>query len=275
VRETFCNKDGTPFTQSPDGYVITTKSYDAAGNVASQAYFDEKETPVMLPAGYQRVDKDYDDKKQVVRSSYFDASGTPAVINSGYASIRYVYDDAGNAIQESYFGADGNPIALSAGYSMVRKAYNDQKKVVRTEYRDGGGSYFPIANGTAVVLNEYDDRGNMISETYLDAQNNRHAISGSGYEYAELRKIYDENNHVIETDYCTANDLLTPGPSGFAVQTYVYDAEGRQVRTSWYDQARNPYVNSKGYVSMITSYNEDGSKADTYVDINGNAVAVQ
>ena len=119
----------------------------------------------------------------------------------------------------------------------------------------------------------------MISETYLDLSGNRHVIESPNpnayYAYAEIRKIYNENNKVVETDYCSMDDMLSTGPSGFAVQTYEYDGEGRQIRTSWFDQGRVPYVSSKGYTTMTTTYNADGSKTDTYYDAAGNVVVPQ
>lgn len=280
IRSTFCNADGSVFTDCPDGYAVTTRTYDSAGNVARQSYYDANGNPVLLPAGYHTVEKEYNESKKPVKTAYFDTEGNlvPGT-RDGYAVVRDSYDDAGNIIQETYYDKDDKPLLLSSGYAGLRKAYNAQNKVIRTEYLGEDGEPIALANGTAVLLNAYDDAGNMISETYLDLSGSRHVIESTNprsyYAYAEIIKIYNENNKLIEMEYCTVDDMLSPGPHGFAVQTYEYDEKGRQIRTSWFDQARDPYVNSKGYASMTTVYAGDGSKTDTYYDAAGNIVVLQ
>ena len=248
--------------------------------MASQSYFDANRDPVLLPAGYHTVEKEYDENKKPVKTAYIGLNGERVAGSSaGYSVVRNSYDDRGNVILETYYDTEDRPFLLSSGYAGLRKEYDENNKVIRTEYLGENGQNIALANGTAVLLNSYDDAGNMISETYLDLSGNRHVIESPNpnayYAYAEIRKIYNENNKVVETDYCSMDDMLSTGPSGFAVQTYEYDGEGRQIRTSWFDQGRVPYVSSKGYTTMTTTYNADGSKTDTYYDAAGNVVVPQ
>ena len=280
IRETFCNADGSAFTGSSDGYAVMTKSYDEAGNVASQSYFDADGTPILLPAGYHTVEKEYDQNKKPVKTAYFDTDGKRvAGTSNGSAVIRNEYDDKGNVTYEAYYDTDDKPLTLAAGYAGLRKVYNEQNKVIRTEYLGENGEPIALENGTAVLCYDYDDAGNIISETYLDLSGNRHTIESPNpdkyYAYAEIRKFYNENNKVVETEYCTADNMFANGPSGFAIQTFEYDDQGRQIRTSWFDQSKTPYVSSKGYVTMSSSYAEDGTKTDTYYDAAGNVVVMQ
>ena len=278
VRETFCNPDGSVFTGSPDSYSVTIKNYDDSGNVVSQSYFDAEGVPVLLSAGYHTIEKEYNQNKKPVKISYFDTNGK-RVAPKGYATIRLSYDDAGNIIMETYYDAEDRPITLAAGYAGFRKAYNEQNKVIRTEYLGENGELKALANGTAVLCNDYDDAGNMIFETYLDVSGNRHTIESPAlkkyYAYAEIRRFYNESNKVVEMEYCTIDDMLANGPNGFALQTFEYDDLGRQIRTSWFDQSKAPFVSPKGYVTMSSSYSEDGTKTDIYYDPVGNVVSMQ
>ena len=63
--------------------------------------------------------------------------------------------------------------------------------------------------------------------------------------------------------------------AGALLGGFVIGNQGRQIRTSWFDQSKTPYVSSKGYVTMSSSYAEDGTKTDTYYDAAGNVVVMQ
>lgn len=62
--------------------------------------------------------------------------------------------------------------------------------------------------------------------------------------------------------------------SQYSIQRFEYDAQGRQTLTAWFTVNDEPYVNDKGYASMVSTYASDGTKTDIYYDANGNEVKV-
>ncbi len=69
-----------------DQYAQTTKTYDEAGRVLTQSWFDEAGAPVVMKDGSSAVRMQYDDSKKPVRTDYFDADGNPVCTTAGSAS---------------------------------------------------------------------------------------------------------------------------------------------------------------------------------------------
>ena len=309
VEERFISADGE-LVLNEEGYAVIRKKYDSTGNIIRVSYFDEHDSPVLVEnLGYSSVAITYDENGNNIRTAYFGAdgnisenkNGTAIVLKEyntnhqlireeyhdpsdkkviqqslGCCIIKKEYDDKGNAILETYYDTEDKPLTITAGYAGVRKSYNEQNRLIRTEFLGEDEKPIALANGTAVLCYDYDDARNIISETYLDLSGNQHIIESTNpntyYAYAEIRMFYNEKNKVVEMEYCNGDNMLANGPEGFAIQTFEYDDLGRQIRTSWFDQARIPYVNSKGYATMSSSYAEDGTKIDTYYDAGGNVI---
>ena len=284
IKEIFIGEDDNPLFAESKGYAATAKEYDYAGNIILQTYYDVYDNPVYLPAGYAAVRKEYDSKNKPAREEYLNKSGniiSPSDLKKGYSAVSYERDDHGNILLESYFDQNGNPIASASGYAAVRKEYNESNKPVKTEYLGTDGERVAISNGTSAVLNEYDEKGNMIRETYEDEDGDQHAIESKSkdrskyYSYVEIRKSYNEQNKLIEQAYFDADGDPAKCSNQYSIQRYEYDSLGRQTLTEWFTVNDEPYVNKKGYASMTTTYNADGSKTDTYYDANGNEVIVE
>ena len=256
-----------------DGAAAVEREFDDAGNVLVTRYFDTSGNIILFPAGYAWLEKEYNGIRQVVRETKRNADGSPFTrSDDGYVTARKEYDEKGNVTLEQYFDEDDDPETLPAGYAAIHMEYDDEHRVVRTDYLDKDGDPAALEEGFASVLLEYEDGGNTVTESWLDQKGKTFLFKGDDYAYAGIRRIYADPDHVIEMQYCDERGRITTGPDGFALQTYEYDDEGRQIGTAWFDTDLKAYTNKEGYAAVITSYAEDGTAADTYLDEKGREV---
>lgn len=156
---------------SLDGIGIIERGYDEAGNIAEEAFFDEKGRPILHPVyHYHRVKKTYLDATHVTSEAWFDLEDQPMTAGDSFVRYECEYDGNLNPIAVRTFGADGNKIARYEGYDELIRDYDDRNRPIRMRYLLNGK---PVAiNGAAVIEWSYDEVGNIIREDRLDAEGN-------------------------------------------------------------------------------------------------------
>ena len=88
VGETYCRVDYT---------------YDKAGNINRERYYDAEGNPVRCAKGYAIVYREYDASNRVVYEKYFDVDGFAIALEGGVVSYRYTYDADGNMLTRTAF----------------------------------------------------------------------------------------------------------------------------------------------------------------------------
>jgi hypothetical protein len=149
-----------------EGYAARTKTFDDAGRVTEEAYFEaDGKTPCRLEnGGYSRLTHKYDEDGKLVErttyghdpsegyavtkskydrrgnpieDAYFDTNGkTPRRHKDGYHRLRVEYDGRGNCTEEAYFGIDEKPCLCNAGYARVKRTYDKDNGLVESKYFD-------------------------------------------------------------------------------------------------------------------------------------------
>ena len=255
------NRSGTLASETRPGGLITAYSYDA----------DQRPVDTVVGA-----------------SSTSAASAWPVDTTNGGANIRtrVVYDPDGNVIQryeprafttssagadirfmsQTDYDADGRPVKQyvprydnASGSAYTDEAVdgtpgNPSTGTQASQCRTGVASY-PSTVGVCVTSIIYDYAGNRI-KLWLPTSN------GSGNRY--LAYTYTDDRLVA------SNDQPSPTGSGRAVTTFLYDADGNQVkstdplgyqntRTYFADGLLKQTVSQPDAVTHITSYRYDGN----------------
>lgn len=255
------NPSGTLASETRPGGLITAYSYDA----------DQRPVDTVVGA-----------------SSTSAASAWPVDTTSGGANIRtrVVYDPDGNVIQryeprafttssagadirfmsQTDYDADGRPIKQyvprydnAAGSSYTDEAVdgtpgNPSTGTQASQCRTGVASY-PSTVGVCVTSIVYDYAGNR-TKLWLPTSN------GSGNRYVAY--TYTDDRLVA------SNDQPSPTGSGRAVTSFLYDADGNQVKSTdpmgfqntrsyFADGLLKQTVNQPDAVTHITSYRYDSN----------------
>ena len=171
-----------------------------------------------------------------------------------------------------FFDKKDKQVTISSGCAAVRWSYDEAGRVIRTDHLDKDGDPVTLRDGTSSVLFEREDGGTTITESWLDARGRTFVFSGDGYEYAAIRRIFADPDHISEIQYFDKDGKTTAGPSGYALETFEYDEEGRPTGIAWFDSNMEPYTNEKGFAAEIITYEEDGTRTVTCLDEKGKKV---
>ena len=243
------------------GYASLTRTYDEAGNVLVETYFDEKGTETACADGYSRWVRAYDDNKKVTSESFQDAADALVIKKStGYAKVEYTYDDNGNKLTESYFGADGNPVMATRGCAGVQYTYNSMNKCTQELYVDLDGKAVALATGYAGISREYDENGALISTANLDA-NGKPVTTAAGYN--GMQTTYDDAGRKTEEFFVDGRGKLIDSEKGYAKMTHTYDEDtGLETETRYYNAEGDP-VMVTGAARIEYEYDSAGNKTVT------------
>ncbi len=261
--------------ESTSGYIRIIDYLDRERRLVEERYEAADGTYTTCESGYAVVRNEYDQAGNMTRSAYYDLQDHPMLVDElGYAAVEYTYDEDGNKTSEKYYDVDDNMVIIDKGYAGVQYTYEEGNQIIRERYMDADGNPITLENGVASVLKKFENEGMTVTESWEDAEGKTFVFKGDDYAYARIRRIYADMDHMIEMQYCDEDGEITAGPSGFAIQTYEYDEMGRQIGTAWFDEDKNAFTDSKGCSAMISAYDADGTRTDTYLDDKGNEVEV-
>ena len=306
---TFVDPSGSPIVPAGSDYAKVTYEYDEKGREIRTSYFDEKDRPASVPQGpafagaasviekeyndsgnvvvtrryssgtlihylqgYAWLEKEYNEDGMAVRETMRNEDGSPFTNTQGYATVRKEYDEKGNVILTSFYNKKDKPVTISSGWAAVREDYDGDGQVIRTDYLDKDGKPAVLEDGTSSVLFDREDGGSTVTESWLDAEGRTFVFRGEGYEYAAIRRIAEDPDHLSEIQYCDKDGKITAGPSGYALQTFEYDEMGRLTGIAWFDSDMEAFTNEKGFAAEIITYAEDGTRTETYLDEKGKVV---
>ncbi len=129
---------GKPVTHE-DGYVRSTRSYDARGNVIEWACSGAGGEPVKHRQGYASWRNTWDDRGNPVSQAYFGLDGQPCLHVNGYASVTASYDRNGRMAEAVFHGIDGQPANRTGGYARAVRSYKPGGEPLSTAYFDAAG----------------------------------------------------------------------------------------------------------------------------------------
>jgi len=261
---------GAPFLTG-DKIAEIHRSYDDAGNVASESYYGTEGEPVLHRSGYHRIDRTWLDAKHATSEAWFDTEGNPKTLNDTYVRIVRAFDDRGNAFDIVFFGPDGNTIACKAGYDEERAAFNEKNQKIYSEYYLDGAPVLNTSNA-ARVDREYDEAGNVSREVFYGTAGEP-VLCTDGY--AQRTRVFDEKKRVIlEKRFNTDGSPMVWGKETYCALGTEYDENGNAAVLKYYDGDGNPVACNAGYEMIWRRFN-DRKKViyETYHNASGDPMA--
>ena len=135
VTETYFDYNNQPVTGAK-GFVTRVRQMRKK-KVLSESWYDEKGEPMFIGGEtYCRVDYTYDKAGNVNREKYYDADGLPVRCKGGYAIVYREYDTANRLVYEKYYDTDGFAIMNSEGAVSYRYEYDDDGNLIKTTAYD-------------------------------------------------------------------------------------------------------------------------------------------
>ena len=103
ISESWYDELGNPMSPGGETYCRVDYTYDKAGNVNREKYYDAEGNSICCLAGYAIVYREFDAYNRVVYEKFYDTDGFAIMIETGAVSYRYTYDDEGNMIQRTAY----------------------------------------------------------------------------------------------------------------------------------------------------------------------------
>jgi len=281
-----------------NSYSRIDRTFDEAGNVASETYYDVDGNIAANAQGVVIVERRYDDQKRVIRYRYLDAEGQPMAVNGvvemeqgydaagnvnleilydgagqrtlhpdGWSEHRITFDDAKQKVSERWFGVDGAPTLFKESYSGIDRAFDEAGNVVRETYYDSTGNIGANAQGIVTVERRYDDQKHVVWYRYLDADGQPMAVNG----VVEMEQGYDEAGNLNRERVLDGEGNLALHSDGWYIHTTVYNDLKQKVAERWRGFYDMPALNKGDYSGIDRAFDENGNVVrETYYGADGN-----
>ena len=86
-----------------DTYFRVDYTYDKAGNINREKYYDAEGKAVRCLKGYSIVYREYDSYRRVIYEKFYDTDGFAIMLEDGAVSYRYVYNEDGELIRTTKY----------------------------------------------------------------------------------------------------------------------------------------------------------------------------
>lgn len=103
ISESWYDELGNPMSPGGETYCRVDYTYDKAGNVNREKYYDAEGNSVRCLAGYAIVYRKFDAYNRVIYEKFFDTDGFAVMLPNGAVSYQYVYDEDGNLTQKTAY----------------------------------------------------------------------------------------------------------------------------------------------------------------------------
>ena len=103
IAVSWLDADGNPAPLGDEPYYRVEYTYDNAGNVNREKYYDADGKPVRCSKGYAIVYREFDAYDRLVYEKFFDTDGFAVMLEDGTVSCRYEYDRDGNLIRKTKY----------------------------------------------------------------------------------------------------------------------------------------------------------------------------
>jgi hypothetical protein len=263
TEEMFYNANGNLAVNKSKGkgYAIRKMEYANKGNSTNVSLFDASEKLI------EYIIREFDAMGRLIRSARLDEDGNPT---GDFPEWLYGYDQRGN---ENYFAlADGfgNKIDGTEGYSIGRIEFDIRGNEILESYYDKDDR--PCINNVDNVHkieHTYDKQNRQIEIRYYDTDN-KPCVNKQDNVH-KIETIYDGKVNITEERYYDATVSLRK--SGFAIEKYKRDEQGRLIEYAMYDYLDRP-VNDGGYHRYVRSYDDSsGFWYDKNYTVNGNVTS--
>lgn len=167
IRELFFDKDGLPTNPSvmvPESFV----KYDQWGNMCYIASADGHGNLIYNPkTGFSYVVKEFNSSSKLLSEAYFDEKQQPMLCRDGFHKKILTYTKSGLDESEAYFGTEGQPMYID-GVHKYLYFYNESDLFTEFHCLDKNDNLTNCDAGFARVVITYKD-GKRSTRTYYKA----------------------------------------------------------------------------------------------------------
>ena len=110
LSEEWLDADNQVIPIGGDTYYRVEYTYDKAGNINRERYFDAEGNLVRNRRGFAILYREYDSYNRVIYEKFFDTNSFAVMIPEGAVSYRYTYDEDGNMISVTAYDYYDHPI---------------------------------------------------------------------------------------------------------------------------------------------------------------------
>lgn len=224
VKEMYLDEDGNPtlYNDGTDSYCSVSSKPNETGLPLEICYADENGNPTELSMGAARITCTYDEAGNMTSQCFYNKENQPAAVDGFYFEKRMEYDEFNRQTREYYLNAEGKLTTSDGVAADYRMEYNLQGALTKLSFMD---EYGHLVNGNdffAGYVIEYDERGNQKKMKYFNSDG-KACMTRSGYS-SILYRYDDKTNFLIESEYCDLDgDVLNS-------YHYAYDAKGNIVK---------------------------------------------
>ena len=240
-----------------DGTSGFIDEYDDKNRLVKIINIDGNSTPIEDEDGIAITHIRYDERGNMIQVAYYDTKDSALVLdkNSGIAGWNETFDDNGNDIKRAYFGTDGQPVLYNDCYAYYTMEYDENNFLVALYNYGVHGEKAVNTDKFHGYLYERDSKGNMTVETPI-------GIDGKlAYGYLITKYVYDDNNNVIETSYFDRNLAPATNAKNYHKTTSVYNQRGQELEERFYDTKGELTLSNRNCAIIKNEYN---SKGQTY-----------
>lgn len=224
IKEMYLDENDYPvlYNDGTDSYGLISIVPNETGLPLEMSYADENGNPTELASGVSRIVCTYDEAGNITSQRFYNKNNEPAAIDGFYYETRMEYDQFNRQIREFYLDAEGNLTTSDGVIADYRMEYNLQGALTKLSFMNEDGH---LVNGNdffAGYVIEYDERGNQKKVNYFNSDG-KFCMTRSGYS-SILYRYDDKTNFLIESGYCDLNGNVLNS------YHYVYDAKGNIVK---------------------------------------------
>lgn len=181
------------------------------------------------------------------------------------------YDEYNRLIKERYYNVDGLPISLPEGqYGITYQYDKGLDSWVLCQYLDEKGRISNIHSGYAQIKRIYNSSNRLIEEQFLNADGNL-CINESGYAFC--RRKHDGAGNVAIYQYFGINAEPIIMNNGYAELHREYNAKRQKVKDTYYGTNGRPMTLQKGQAGVIYEYDEDENiNRFIYIGLDGKPI---
>jgi hypothetical protein len=300
IESTSLWKDGRPMNDQ-GGNAAMRSVYDDSGNLVAQESLDAAGKPIDFKKdGFQRFTCRYDDRGNCVEPATWHANGSRVYRNKTdqlfchsrrlfydirgnrvggdclmahgqpVLSGRTKYDEDDRPIEEMYFDRDGHPTIGPIGGFRMTLAYDAEGNITEMAFFDEHGKAMPGNEGYHRRISKFES-GREVRTEYQDGDGKLVAIKGG---YAAIERTFDAQGNEVRTTYFGIDNQPVPNRNeGFAIKRTSFDACGRETEKRFLDGHERPVRSKKGYAHLRQAYDESNNvNEETYLDESGQPI---
>jgi len=222
------------------------------GEPTDKSYFDKNGLPaISKAAGCHMVKYEFDEHSNKALEYYLGIDHKPVTVQKKQNSkTRFYYNDNSELQKMVYYNVNDQVSPNVSGIAITKGVYNKGYLVELSRFDTAGLPARTVASfdSVSIVKSEYDSRGNLVKEAYFDDHGN--PISNYSGVHA-MQNTWSKDNMLVAVSSFDDFEKPSVDIDGVHATRYVRDKLGRNIQKSTYDIHGQPILNHSDKVYML------------------------